>query len=86
MYENYKVVKAKKATEIAAVKFIDDITDPINFGYWGDLFTKVIWFFIGLGISSLVLSGICKKVDETVLFKIEDLIKGTQFRLNMSLP
>ncbi|MEM6633620.1 MAG: hypothetical protein AAF694_28360 [Bacteroidota bacterium] len=30
----------------------------MHFGYWGGLITKIIWFFGGLSISGLVLTGI----------------------------
>jgi len=38
--------------------YINDIVDPIHFGYWGGLLTKIIWFIIGCGITSLVGTGI----------------------------
>ncbi len=53
----YEVVKVQKAKELNTVTWINDIADPIHFGYWGGLATKVIWFVFGLGISSLVLTG-----------------------------
>ena len=55
---NYKVIKVQNAKTISKIMWINDITDPLHFGYWGGLTTKIIWFFIGLGISSLVLTGI----------------------------
>ncbi|QLG46291.1 PepSY-associated TM helix domain-containing protein [Costertonia aggregata] len=54
----YKVIKTQKATEIGTVMFLNDIADPLHFGYWGGLTTKIIWFVFGLAISLLVLSGI----------------------------
>jgi len=56
--ETYAVIETQKATEIGAIMFLNDIADPLHFGNWGGLITKVIWFFFGLGISALVLTGI----------------------------
>lgn len=55
---NYKVIKVQKANEISTAMWINDIADPLHFGYWGGLVTKIIWFIMGMGISSLILSGI----------------------------
>lgn len=55
---NYEVLKVQKAEEISTVMWLNDIADPLHFGYFGGLLTKIIWFIAGLGISSLVLSGI----------------------------
>lgn len=55
---SYEVVSSQKANEIGTAMWINDIADPLHFGYWGGLTTKIIWFILGLGISSLVLSGI----------------------------
>ena len=58
------VLGAQKASEISTTMWLNDIADPLHFGYWGGLLTKVIWFVFGCGISSLVLSGIwitCKR-------------------------
>lgn len=56
--DNYQVLKVQKANEIGLVMWLNDIADPLHFGYWGGLATKLIWFVLGLGISGLVLSGI----------------------------
>jgi uncharacterized iron-regulated membrane protein len=54
----YEVIKVQKAEEISTVMWLNDIADPLHFGYWGGLITKIIWFFLGSGISFLILSGI----------------------------
>lgn len=55
---SYEVLKVQKAKNIGTLMWLNDIADPLHFGYWGGLVTKIIWFIAGLGISSLVLSGI----------------------------
>ncbi len=55
---NYEVLKVQRAEEINTLTWINDIADPLHFGYWGGLPAKIVWFIMGLGISSLVLSGI----------------------------
>ncbi|MEM6346771.1 MAG: PepSY-associated TM helix domain-containing protein [Bacteroidota bacterium] len=55
---DHEVLKVQEADKISTVTWLNDIADPLHFGYWGGLITKIIWFFGGLGISSLVLSGI----------------------------
>ena len=62
--ESQKLIGLQKASEIDSLMWFNDVADPLHFGYWGGLLTKVIWFFFGCGISSLVLSGIwitCKR-------------------------
>jgi uncharacterized iron-regulated membrane protein len=54
----YEVLKVQQAEMLPTVTWLNDIADPLHFGYWGGLVTKLIWFLFGLGISSLVLTGI----------------------------
>ncbi len=56
--KTYEVVSVQKANEIGVIMYLNDIADPLHFGYWGGLWTKIIWFILGLGITSLVGSGI----------------------------
>ncbi len=54
----FEVLKVQQANALPTVTWLNDIADPIHFGNWGGFATKVIWFLFGLGISSLVLTGI----------------------------
>ncbi len=53
----YKVLGSQKAKKINTVTWLNDIADPLHFGTWGGLTTKIIWFLAGISISSLVLTG-----------------------------
>lgn len=53
-----EVAGVQKAEEIPTTMYLNDIADPLHFGNWGGLTTKVIWFFGGLAISSLIVTGI----------------------------
>lgn len=55
---SYEVVKVQNAEQIPTAMWLNDIADPLHFGAWGGLLTKIIWFVFGLGISSLILTGI----------------------------
>ena len=54
----YETIKVQRAEDISTAMWLNDIADPLHFGYWGGLITKIIWFVFGLGISSLILTGI----------------------------
>lgn len=56
--KTYKVVALQNAKDIDTMVWISDVADPLHFGYWGGLTTKLIWFIAGLSICSLILSGI----------------------------
>ena len=56
--QTYEVVKVQKAEKMGTIMYLNDIADPIHFGDWGGLTTKIIWFFGGLGISALILTGL----------------------------
>lgn len=54
----YQPVMVQKAEKIPTVMYINDIADPLHFGNWGGLATKITWFFGGLAISGLIVTGI----------------------------
>lgn len=63
---NYEVAYVQKAEQLNWQTYINDIADPLHFGYWGGLTTKFIWFFMGLGITGLVLSGTWIAIKRTI--------------------
>ena len=54
----YEVIAVQNAREISTVTWLNDIADPLHFGYFGGLATKILWFLGGLAISFLVATGI----------------------------
>ncbi|MEM6699927.1 MAG: PepSY-associated TM helix domain-containing protein, partial [Bacteroidota bacterium] len=54
----YEVIQVQNAKENPTRMWLNDIADPLHFGYWGGLITKIIWFIGGAAISGLVLTGI----------------------------
>ena len=55
---NHEVLKVQNARSVPVVTWLNDIADPLHFGYWGGLWSKILWFIGGLAISGLVLTGI----------------------------
>jgi uncharacterized iron-regulated membrane protein len=53
----YQVLYVQRADEINTITWLNDIADPLHFGYWGGLITKSIWFILGLMLSALTLTG-----------------------------
>ena len=52
-----EAIYVQRADEINTITWLNDIADPLHFGYWGGLITKVIWFILGLALSALALTG-----------------------------
>ncbi|NBC27802.1 MAG: hypothetical protein GVY08_13140 [Bacteroidetes bacterium] len=61
-----EVVDVLKSSEMTLLPFITDIADPLHFGYFGGLTTKILWFLFGLIISFSILSGSYLWVIKTV--------------------
>lgn len=52
-----EVVHMQRSSDLNAPEFIADIADPLHFGYFGGLPTKILWFVFGLILSFAILSG-----------------------------
>jgi len=55
---NYEILSVQRADAIPVKMWLNDIMDPLHFGNWGGLWTKILWFLFGAIISGLVFSGI----------------------------
>ena len=75
----YDVIKVKDAHKAGTITWLNDIVDPLHFGNWGGLLTKLIWFIAGLAISSLVLSGIWTMLKRKVRSKKTANAKNKNF-------
>lgn len=56
--ETLEVLKVRRAKDIGAVAYINEMADPLHFGYFGGLTTKLIWCVFGLMMTGLSLSGV----------------------------
>jgi len=61
-----EVVHVLKSSDMSILPFITDIADPLHFGYFGGLTTKILWFVFGLIVSLSILSGTYIWVIKTV--------------------
>lgn len=52
-----EVVHIQRSSDLNTAEFITDIADPLHFGYFGGLPTKILWFIFGLILSFAILSG-----------------------------
>lgn len=51
-------LEVQRASEIGAVAWLNELADPLHFGYFGGLATKLVWFVFGLAMTGLSLTGV----------------------------
>ena len=56
--ENLEPLKIQRSEDIGIVAWINEIADPLHFGYFGGITTKLIWFIFGLAMTGLSASGV----------------------------
>lgn len=56
--ESLEPIKVQRSEDISLVAWLNEVADPLHFGSWGGLITKLIWFAFGLGLTSLSISGV----------------------------
>jgi uncharacterized iron-regulated membrane protein len=56
--QSNEVLFLQNTSETNTLMTINNLVDPIHFGYFGGLFTKAIWFIFGLLICYLIASGV----------------------------
>lgn len=52
------VIHVQRSQDIGWVAFLNEIADPLHFGYFGGLVTKLMWFVFALMLTGLSISGV----------------------------
>ncbi|MEM7217427.1 MAG: PepSY-associated TM helix domain-containing protein [Pseudomonadota bacterium] len=53
-----EVIRVQRSPELSWPAYLNEIADPLHFGSFGGLLTKLIWFVFGLTMLSLTLTGV----------------------------
>ncbi|MEM9743867.1 MAG: PepSY-associated TM helix domain-containing protein [Pseudomonadota bacterium] len=52
------VIKVQRSKELGWVPYLNEIADPLHFGFFGGLVTKLLWFVFGLAMFALTVTGV----------------------------
>jgi uncharacterized iron-regulated membrane protein len=55
--ETLDVIRAHKGEDLSAHQRISEAVDPIHWGYWGGIWSRLIWLFFGIILTALPLLG-----------------------------
>ena len=53
-----EVLHVRRSKEYPAFYYINEMADPLHFGYFGGLPTKLIWFIFGVAMTGLSVTGV----------------------------
>jgi len=56
--ENLDIIEVQRSENISWVSWVNEIADPLHFGFFGGIITKLIWFIFGLAMTSLSITGV----------------------------
>ncbi|CAD5248200.1 Putative iron-regulated membrane protein (modular protein) [Alteromonas sp. 38] len=68
------VIQVQKSEDIAFDEYLNEMVDPLHFGTFGKLTTKLIWFTFGLLLTGLTITGVMmtyKRVKKTYISKAQ---------------
>jgi uncharacterized iron-regulated membrane protein len=56
--ESLDIIEVQKAEDIGSLAYLNEMADPLHFGYFGGLPTKAIWFVFGTAMTGLSVTGV----------------------------
>lgn len=72
-----EVMEARSVSDLGPVGLVDNLADPLHYGSWGGPWSRGVWFFFGMGLSTLILSGFLVRAKRTVRRVRDDDPGGT---------